>query len=68
MKVNKLSFTYILIHLLLSINISLAKEITIIGDSITVGAKKNIKQYIPNAVVDAKVGRKFQEAMESILD
>jgi hypothetical protein len=50
------------------INIALAEEITIIGDSLTVGAEKYIRYYIPNAVIDAKVGRKFQEAMERVLD
>ena len=50
------------------INIAFAEEITIIGDSLTVGAEKYIRYYIPNAVIDAKVGRKFQEAMDRILD
>lgn len=59
---------YLLICLLVLTKASLSKEITIIGDSITVGATKYIKRYIPDAVVDAKVGRKFQEAMGRILD
>jgi hypothetical protein len=48
--------------------VSYAREITIIGDSITLGASKYIKYYIPDAVIDAKVGRKFQEAMDRVLD
>jgi hypothetical protein len=48
--------------------VSYAKGITVIGDSVTLGASKYIKYYIPDAVVDAKVGRKFQEVMGRILD
>ncbi|MCX7738348.1 MAG: acyltransferase [Hydrogenothermaceae bacterium] len=39
------------------------EDVTIIGDSLTVGSEKYIKYFIPSAVVDAKVGRKFQEVM-----
>ncbi len=47
---------------------SFAQEITIIGDSLTVGAQNYLKQQIPDVVIDAKVGRKFQEAMPRIKD
>ena len=46
--------------------VSFAQEITIIGDSLTLGSEKYIRQQIPDAVIDAKVGRKFQEAMPVI--
>ncbi|WP_028950996.1 acyltransferase [Sulfurihydrogenibium subterraneum] len=45
---------------------SFAQEITIIGDSLTVGSEKYLRQQIPDVVIDAKVGRKFQEAMPVI--
>ena len=54
--------------ILAAINITFAEEITIIGDSLTIGAEKYIRYYIPSAVIDAKVGRKFQEAMDRLLD
>ncbi len=41
-------------------------SVTIIGDSLTVGSSDYIKYYLPDAVIDAQVGRKFQEAMERI--
>ncbi len=41
-------------------------SVTIIGDSLTVGSSNYIKYYLPDAVIDAKVGRKFQETMERI--
>ena len=59
----KLIFSFLAV-----INIAFAEEITIIGDSLTVGAEKYIRYYIPNAVIDAKVGRRFQKAMDRILD
>jgi hypothetical protein len=59
-------FTLLLFCLFISTKASFPKEITIIGDSITLGSIKYIKRYIPNAVVDAKVGRKFQELPERI--
>lgn len=42
---------------------SFAEDVVIIGDSLTVGSEKYIRYFIPNAVIDAKVGRKFQEVM-----
>lgn len=39
------------------------EDVTIIGDSLTVGSERYIRYFIPSAVVDAKVGRKFQEVM-----
>jgi hypothetical protein len=67
--IKRLLFTILLTsHVSLLTSHVYAKEITIIGDSITVGASKYIKYYIPNAVIDAKVGRKFQEAMDRVID
>jgi hypothetical protein len=63
--INRLLFTTLFIFFT---SHAYAKEITIIGDSITVGASKYIKYYIPNVVIDAKVGRKFQEAMDRVID
>lgn len=40
-----------------------AEDVVIIGDSLTVGSEKYIRHFIPGAVIDAKVGRKFQEVM-----
>lgn len=41
-------------------------SVTIIGDSLTVGSVDYIKYYLPDAVIDAQVGRKFQEAIARI--
>ncbi|SMP03869.1 hypothetical protein SAMN06264868_102159 [Venenivibrio stagnispumantis] len=51
----------IIFLLLVIFNFSIAKEVTIIGDSLSVGATKYLKSFIPDAYIDAKVGRKFQE-------
>ncbi len=48
-------------------NKSLNSEIFIIGDSVILGASNYIKKYIPNAYIDAKVGRQFNE-VESIIN
>lgn len=53
---------------ILFFKISFAQEITIIGDSLILGAQNYLKQQIPDVVIDAKVGRKFQEAMARIKD
>ncbi|MEZ0323360.1 MAG: acyltransferase [Hydrogenothermaceae bacterium] len=45
---------------------SYSEEVVIIGDSLTVGSQKYLKYFIPNAVIDAKVGRKFQEVMDIV--
>ncbi|MGC8968953.1 MAG: hypothetical protein ACP5JV_11780, partial [Thermus sp.] len=47
-------------------NYSFGVEVSIIGDSLTVGSKDFLKMHIPDAVIDGKVGRKFQEAMERL--
>lgn len=57
-----------LVLLLLFINTAFSQEITIIGDSLTVGAEKYLRYYFPNSVIDAKVGRKFQETIDRIID
>lgn len=57
-----------LLTLLILFKLAFSQEITIIGDSLTVGAQNYIKQQIPDVVIDAKVGRKFQEAMVRIKD
>lgn len=38
-------------------------DLTIIGDSITVGAANKIKSYYPNADINAKVSRQFTEGI-----
>lgn len=54
--------TVIILILLISVKV-FAEDVVIIGDSLTVGSEKYIRYFIPNAVIDAKVGRKFQEVM-----
>ncbi|PMP77272.1 MAG: acyltransferase [Sulfurihydrogenibium sp.] len=55
-----------LTYLFLSTGFSFAQDVTIIGDSLVVGAQNYLKQQIPDVVIDAKVGRKFQEALPRI--
>lgn len=52
----------IFINLLISFK-AFAEDVVIIGDSLTVSSERYIKYFIPNVVIDAKVGRKFQEVM-----
>lgn len=55
------------IFLLLIFNFrSMADGVVIIGDSLTVGSEKYLRYFIPNAVINAKVGRKFQEVIDII--
>lgn len=42
---------------------SFGEDVVIIGDSLTVGSERYIRYFVPNAIIDAKVGRKFQEVM-----
>jgi len=63
---NPLTLIQLFIYLIMMFAFAQAKEITIIGDSITVGASKYIRYYMPDAVIDAKVGRKFQEAIDRV--
>ena len=59
---------FLVLFLLMLFKISFAQEITIIGDSLTLGSEKYIRQQLQDVVIDAKVGRKFQEAMPVIID
>lgn len=58
----------IIIFIILFTKTLYASDITIIGDSLTVGSEKYLKYFMPNAVIDAKVGRKFQEVMDILKD
>ena len=64
-KMRKLLFL-MLTYLFLSTGFSFAQDVTIIGDSLVIGAQNYLKQQIPDVVIDAKVGRKFQEALPRI--
>lgn len=56
----------ILFGLFIFVKVSYANDVVIIGDSLTVGSEKYLRQFMPNVVIDAKVGRKFQEVMQII--
>ncbi|MCX7761042.1 MAG: acyltransferase [Hydrogenothermaceae bacterium] len=62
--IKKLVFGFLSLFMILTK--SYGEEVVIIGDSLTVGSQKYIKYFIPKAVIDAKVGRKFQEVMDII--
>ncbi|MDW8237923.1 MAG: acyltransferase [Aquificaceae bacterium] len=48
------------------IKLSLAQSITILGDSLILASMRYIRAFMPEAYIDAKVGRKFQEAIPLI--
>lgn len=56
--INKLLF-----FLVLFTNVVCASEVLIIGDSITLSAKRCLQQKMPDSTIDSKVGRQFQDVV-----